>query len=465
MVDCKKLSYEDCLKSSNCIYTKGEKRKYCRKAKNTRKTKSKSKSKSSRTITQKKKNKSKSSVKISYSKKVWNTSLTPNTNNNYHNNLLKMSKQYNDISIKQGDFFIDPCIMLRKLKTYSNNDIYTFTKNNLRNLENMMPVFEPISGKSNHYLFGKDKLILKKQVNSGAYGDIYNAQINGKNVVLKIPKIELFEFRDFFLETFIQNELFCDLRGSFGQGARIPKIEFFGKMKIKNKIVGIIAIEQLDMDGNGFMELMKNDKESNKNCIDMVIQVSQLLTKLQKEYKFMHKDLHSGNIMCNKVGNQYRWYIIDFGMTSIKIDGEWIDGKLDFPYNGAHSENKTHDLRMLFCSIFYNMLSTLREYNGYQKCPIIFLRMLVKYMRPISTYLKTPSKTLFWNTYGDAIQYEDKNLDPIEVNNVFSLAKVNMNNIMDYIYSDMPTLLVNYTSQVNKSNLIRYLSEIGQYLA
>ena len=111
------------------------------------------------------------------------------------------------------------------------------------------------------------------------------------------------------------------------------------------------------------------------------------------------------------------------------------------------------------------MLSTLREYDGYQKCPIIFFRMLVKYMRPISTYLKTPSKTLFWNAYGDAIQYKDKNLNPIEVNNVFSLAKVNMNNIMDYIYSYMPTLLVNYTKQVTKSNLIRYLDEICQYLA
>lgn len=236
-------------------------------------------------------------------------------------------------------------------------------------------------------------------------------------------------------------------------------------MKVGNKTVGIIAIEPLDMDGNGFMELMKNDNESNKYCIDMVIQISQLLEKLQEEYKFMHKDFHAGNIMCSKIGNQYRWYIIDFGMTAVKMNGKWIHGKIDYPYNGPHTLNKTHDLRMLFCSLFYNMLTTLRKNNGYEKCPIIFLRILMKYMRPISNYLETSESVLFWNTYGDVLHIKDNNLQPEEVNNVFSLAKVNMNNIMNYIYSDMPSLITNYNQNIQNSNLLRYLKEVCQYLA
>jgi len=454
MVVCKQLSHEDCVNTDDCIFTSGEKRKYCRKAHNTRRIQKKTTQSNSSTL----------SLKLPKKKKK-QKSIRKNTTKSPSLNLLKIDEDYEALNINQGDFFVDPCMMLKKLKKNSGGSIYNFTKTNLEKLEKIIPVFLPISGKPNYYTFGNDKLTLKKQINSGAYGEIYNAVINKKNVILKIPKSKHFNFHDFFLETFIQNELFCDLRGTFGQGARIPKIEFFGKMKVGNKLVGVIAMEPLDMDGNGFMQLMKNDRKSNENCIDMVIQISQLLTKVQEKYNFMHKDLHSGNIMCNKIGNHYRWYIIDFGMSSVKIEGKWIHGKLDFPYYGKHPENKTHDLRMLFCSMFYNMLSTLRQENGYQNCPIIFFRMLVKYMRPISTYLGTPERTLFWNTYGDAIQYKDNNLDPIAVSNVFHLAKVNMNNIMEYIYSDMPTLLLNYKQQITSSNLIRYLGEVCQYLA
>lgn len=453
MVICKQLSREDCVNTDDCIFTSGQKRKYCRKAKNTRKTRkpsTKSNQTNSSTLSLKLPKKTKKKISVRKSSSL---------------NLLKIDNDYEALNINQGDFFIDPCMMLKKLKKNSNENIFNFTNNNLEKLEKIIPIFNPIPGKSNHFSFGKDKLILKKQINSGAYGEIYNAEINKKKVILKIPKSKHFTFEDFFLETFIQNELFCDLRGSFGQGARIPKIEFFGKMKVGNKTVGIIAIEPLDMDGHGFMKLMKNDRESNKHCMDMVVQISQLLTKLQEEYKFMHKDFHSGNIMCNKVGNQYRWYIIDFGMASIKLDGKWIHGKTDFPYNGPHTLNKSHDLRMLFCSLFYNLVKTLREDNGYQKCPIIFLRMLVKYMRPISKYLKTPESTLFWNTYGDVVHMVDKNLIAENVYEVFSLAKVNMNTIMDYIYSDMTSLVSNYNQKVQRSNLIRYLDEICQYLA
>ena len=111
------------------------------------------------------------------------------------------------------------------------------------------------------------------------------------------------------------------------------------------------------------------------------------------------------------------------------------------------------------------MLTTLRNENGYQECPIVFLRMLLKYMRILSTYLKTPETTLFWNAYGSIVDVKDANFDPDNVNNVFSLAKVNMNNMMDYIYSDMPNLITNYKPIVQKSNLIRYLNEVCQYLA
>ena len=239
MSECKHLSKEYCLKNPNCKYINGEKRQFCRKAKNTMKNKRSrkkqaSKSSKTKTTTINKKIKRSNAPSSSSSSSSRRTSVS--SKKSLSKNILKISNTYQDLGIKAGDFFIDPCMMLRKLKKYSNNDIYTFTETNIKHLENIIPLFEK-SG-SNSYKFGNETLILKKKINSGAYGEIYDATINKKKVILKIPKLRHFNMKDFFLETFVQNELFCDLRGSFGQGARIPKLEFFGKMKIESKVVG-----------------------------------------------------------------------------------------------------------------------------------------------------------------------------------------------------------------------------------
>lgn len=451
MVECKHLSRDECLKHPDCKFTNGEKRKFCRKAKNTMKKK-------------KNTNKSRSNSRTISIKTKKNT-RTPSLSSkkSLSQNVLKISNTYEDIGIKAGDFFIDPCMMLRKLKKYANNDIYTFTTKNLQVLENIIPLFEKHS--SNHYKFGNDTLVLKKQINSGAYGEIYEATINKKNVILKIPKIDHFEMKDFFLETFVQNELFCDLRGSFGQGARIPKLEFFGKMKKGSKMVGIIAMEPLDMDGHGFLDTVKNDKNGNLECINMVLQISGLLKTLQKKYCFMHKDFHSGNIMCKKNGNSYKWYIIDFGMASAKINNTWLHGKLEYPYKSSRKMNKTHDLRMLFSSIFYTLLSKMRQKDSYVICPLMFLHILNRYMIPLSKYLKTPQETFFWNTYGDVFDVLDTNFDPNNVHHTFEKMKMYLlANKPLRIMEELPKRLKNYSKQVKKSNLIRYLDEMCIYL-
>lgn len=485
MIECKHLTKEDCLKNHDCIYTNGVKRQYCRKAKNTRKKKStsnattiwispsnattksvKTKKKSTSNATtmsvktkKKSRSRKRSATKSTSSVKI----LSKTSKKSLSQNLLKISNTYDDLGIKAGDFFIDPCMMLRKLKKYSNNDIYTFTTKNIKKLEYIIPLFEKHS--SNKYKFGDEILVLKKQINSGAYGEIYEATINKKKVILKIPKVSHFEMKDFFLETFVQNELFCDMRGSFGQGARIPKLEFFGKMKLGNNVVGIIAMEPLDMDGYGFLDTVKNDKNGNLECINMVLQISGLLITLQKKYCFMHKDFHSGNIMCKKNGNSYKWYIIDFGMASAKINNTWLHGKLDYPYKSSKKMNKTHDLRMLFSSIFYTLLSKMRQKDGYVICPIMFLHILNRYMIQLSKYLKTPQNTLFWNTYGDVFDVSDTNFDPNNVQHTFEKMKMYLlANKPLRIMEELPKRLKNYSKQVNKSNLIRYLDEMCMYL-
>jgi len=86
-------------------------------------------------------------------------------------------------------------------------------------------------------------------------------------------------------------------------------------------------------------------------------------------------------------------------------------------------------------------------------------------MVQLSTYLKTPQSTLFWNTYGDVFRIQDKNFDATNVHTVFTKTKTYFLTKKVYdLFEEFPTLLLNYRKQVKSSNLILYLQDICKIL-
>ena len=93
----------------------------------------------------------------------------------------------------------------------------------------------------------------------------------------------------------------------------------------------------------------------NKILKDMFIQICELLIKLQDKYDFHHRDFHMGNIMYNNFGTKanpkYKWYIIDFGLSYMNIDGRKYHADAINMYSKYKSPNKSYDLRILFTNI------------------------------------------------------------------------------------------------------------------
>jgi hypothetical protein len=77
-------------------------------------------------------------------------------------------------------------------------------------------------------------------------------------------------------------------------------------------------------------------KENEKNNLglinDKVYEIFIILTILQNKFKFMHKDLHGGNILMKKVETEFNNYIIDDKEYKIKSHG-YIPVFIDFGYS------------------------------------------------------------------------------------------------------------------------------------
>lgn len=402
MSDCKKKELNLCRQSSGCKVASGDKRKYCRRAKN--------RPRCPKTM---RRNQRTSNCEPYHKRKQTQRKQTQRDLIQFDYSPLResMLKQYD---IQAESFFTDPCVLLKKLKRYVGNQFYNLTEERINTIKKVIPTLEREN--QNTYLFGKHKVILGNKIGSGSYGDIYKAKYNGSNIILKVPKPGKFDYREFITETIIQNELFCRYRGSWGSGVRIPKIEFFAKMKIHNRrIVGVIAMESLDNDMWHILENTSESEQQKKMFRDFIFKLSTFLLQLQQNHQFVHRDLHAGNIMYKKVGNSYRWYIIDFGMTLITLNGTPISATS--MYRGYNVFNASHDLRMLFLSMF-DVLRR-RHYNNMSVPKSIFV-FLYACMKSLARYLPTNENALFHNAYRQVIKVHDIHFTPQHILNVFA---------------------------------------------
>ena len=193
--------------------------------------------------------------------------LVPNTID-----LLKMETDLKEVGISKGSFYFDPCYFLNNFKKLINKP--ELKKYKGKEFE-LLPIIYPKNKeyRENEYITGtmmsrdkfKSQIInsyLSEDINlslcfdskcflgEGTFGSVYKCKINDRNIVIKEPKnVGSEENTEVFEENMVQSELFCGLRGNWGSGARIPKIEFMARLYMPNKNMKIVTgIEPLDGD-------------------------------------------------------------------------------------------------------------------------------------------------------------------------------------------------------------------------
>jgi hypothetical protein len=427
MIQCKKLPESDCKSRKDCVFVNGLKRKYCRRKCLTRKKQS----------------------NLS-NKNIRNNENCIETNKNVINAVELKNNNDKKLTIKEADFILDPCKLLNKFNQYLNNNLFNFrdlVRSKKKEFTKMLP---RISKNGNDYKLNKKELKIFNQIAQGSYGEVYRVEYDNTNTIIKIPKIDEDEDEDedkykFIIESLIHNTLFCHFRGDFGDGARIPKIRFLANINFQSQKTFVTGMDEVDIDGKQFLSV---EKDLFKQ-FDMMTQITEFLVRLQKDFQFMHKDLHIGNIMCKKSKRgEYRWYIIDFGQVSMNVNGQYYHSVEDFPYKKKHTYNPSHDMRLLISSIYGNVLK--KQKLNETLTP--FEHIISAYGSIVEKYIQD-NQVFFWGAYGDIVDIFDKAFLPENIYNVFMEAKMSlkMGRLNTFIQDELSSYL-KYSNNNNNTN-------------
>lgn len=170
-----------------------------------------------------------------------------------------------------------------------------------------------------------NNLKIGSSLTNGTCGDIYNGVLNGKPVVIKSPKkLD----KNFVIESVTHMLLTCSEEKILNKTGLpyLPIPELYNIIKVKNSLH--IVMEKLDMNLHTFVY---SKKATVRQLLGILIQIAYFLQVLFKELNFVHRDLHTGNIMLKKVTPfpfkfqnhiilcKYKVYFIDFGQLCLNF--------------------------------------------------------------------------------------------------------------------------------------------------
>ncbi len=341
--------------------------------------------------------------------------------------LLKIQDDLEALGMKQDDFYYDPCYFLKGLTKLIQSNVF-------RNYENKMylllPIIYPSNKKYRDNYYVKNKMSKKSFVKymrdarlgennvdlcfdfstcyiaQGSFGIIYKSKFNGKDIVIKEPKSEAPAnvqgkiHNEIFDENLIQSELYCALRGQYGNMARIPKIEFMSRVYMPGSKMKILTgLEKLDGDLFEFMKMIPkmSAERVDQHLKEAFIQLCKLLELLQDKFNFHHRDLHGGNVMYKNIGTTtqpvYRWFIIDFGYSYLEKDGVKYHADANGVYDEFKTPNFAHDFRVMFL-----YLSTYMKVSTDMKKKSAMIRFIFFVARKMNTELmRFKVRDLHWH--------------------------------------------------------------------
>jgi hypothetical protein len=261
----------------------------------------------------------------------------------------------------------------------------------------------------------------------GTYGGTYRAYFDNEEMVIKTlhqksksdGKIisEKTLLTNLVRETVIQSYLSCKYSKFFKDPdakeiiAAIPSIKMIGKNDVgKGKFEYYIGMDKLSQSFETYLFNNMFDIELIKHAINSVCR---LINVLQMHERFLHRDLHTGNVMYNKTNNQF--YMIDFGMSCLLNKNVFNnDTNLYAPiapspshYYSLPNFNTSHDLRLFLGSILDTMNRSLPPAIG---------RIIAKRFAYFAFYIYKPVEkepAIFHGLYGQVYDFYDFRFDPI----------------------------------------------------
>ena len=296
----------------------------------------------------------------------------------------------------------------------------------LRSARKIYPELTNADLKNGRGFLGEDRLKLGEQVAQGSFGTIHKASLGFSPCVVKIPKKGLSTQKDileYHAENILQTELFCALRKLkvVQKSAKIPKPVMMCKYNTKDSQKHLFAMEPLEgdlgkwirMHHNKFKNMSATEQEAYKRTftkmfIEMLESICLLLIDLQHHFHFYHRDMHSGNLMYKKVGeNKYKWFLIDFGMSTMIVHNHRINkhaaGMYD-SWESGHGGATSHDMRLLILSLMANNGGILQELL----LPLIYntLDVLERYLYQRFDQFAVPlAKYKWWRGYTTPFKY------------------------------------------------------------
>ena len=210
---------------------------------------------------------------------------------------------------------------------------------------------------------------------SGNENEVDIRQLNLKN--LNVERFATDKVNRNRMSSFDSYESLSDISIS---SAEIDKINY---VKLKNFPVQINMIEMLDGTLDNYIDKTDNNI-SETEWKSIIFQICFGLSVAQKEYDFVHNDLHSSNIMFKNTNKQYLYFnfkgnyfriptfgkitkIIDFGRATFKVKNKIFfsdvfkkngdaEGQYTFPYHNSIKNckikpNKSFDLSRLSTTI------------------------------------------------------------------------------------------------------------------
>lgn len=250
----------------------------------------------------------------------------------------------------------------------------------------------------------------REMLAKGAYNQVYYADLTSVDVpgmpitpaVVKVT-VETEDFRVYLLENVLHAIL-----------SQLPIIrDMVVPIRFPFKIVnrGIPAYSLavvLDNPGLGHVgRFIENDLRTDDHMFSIVTQLCYMLHQSQTQYRFVHRDLKSDNILISEhdesmaivdipaVGLRFEYptfkrklLFIDFGMSRLELDGEYL------ACDCLHDEtsfNPCHDLQYYFCTLVEDYEDELRHRAPY------FFSWLLEITAPLFTIIRDTYKN-----YNDA---------------------------------------------------------------